>query len=97
MLAIVVVNDTATTEIYTYCHTLSLHDALSSSVRSVGGATSSPAAAVALAMRSPRLLIRSPLVPAPATASLGFCVLLCGGSGGLRRDGGLEGDRKSVV
>src|SRR3546814_10860713 len=37
-------NDTATTEIYTYCHTLSLHDALPSSASASGTCPSASAA-----------------------------------------------------
>src|SRR3546814_12309994 len=52
-------NDTATTEIYTYCHTLSLHDALPSSVNASDLSTPEKAALpvrLTKPFRSPGLL-----------------------------------------
>src|SRR3546814_9039502 len=68
MMLLFFFNETATTEIYTYCHTLSLHDALpiSSGVASVTGpatsTTSAPRRAAAAATAKPILpLLRLPM------------------------------------
>src|SRR3546814_8899605 len=59
--------DTATTEIYTYCHTLSLHDALPISSNSVapGNVPATPMADDPVAIRITRLF------RPPTTVSLG--------------------------
>src|SRR3546814_18350304 len=102
--------DTATTEIYTYLHTLSLHDALPISRRdarrrwrhrSGGAQPAPPASAAALGARDrrarpPRRASPHPLAAPPATS---LAARRCAGRGrGLPRGGSVavDEDRKSA-
>src|SRR3546814_12673025 len=61
-------NDTATTEIYTYCHTLSLHDALPISLRGHPGEVVDQEVAGGAQIRGPAIAI---IVGAPAERIIG--------------------------
>src|SRR3546814_10485537 len=67
--------DTATTEIYTYCHTLSLHDALPICQRPVGDRE----------WRTHRNRERSPVAASPGTGHLSIVIRGDDPSVGLRR------------